>query len=430
MPEKKNEVIHAALLGAGTVGGGLYRLVKKMKKEIPHRIGCELDIKKVLVRDASKPRKGIDEAVLTDNWDEILNDKDIQIVIELMGGTGEAKAHILDALNAGKHVVTANKDLLAQHGEEIFEAARKNNCDIEFEAAVAGAIPIIRPLMQNMAGDNITEIMGIVNGTTNYILTKMTEEKMSYSEALKNAQEKGYAESDPASDVEGLDAARKTAIMAQLIYHTNVTFEDVYKEGITNIMPDDVRYSGELGFVIKLVGMTKLTDGKVEARVHPIMLKKDHPLASVRNSFNAIFVKGEAMDEAMFMGRGAGSMPTASAVLGDVLDVMRNIRMGCCGRVQVENYRDIPVKPIDETKNNYFIRMKVEDRPGVLAEIANVLGDNKVGIANVSQKDTRDGVADLLFIIEEVKESHMVEACSAMRGLDCVYSIANVIRVY
>ena len=232
-------------------------------------------------------------------------------------------------------MVTANKDLLAEHGAEIFEAAKENNCDIEFEAAVAGAIPIIRPIMQNMAGDNVTEIMGIVNGTTNYILTKMTEDKMSYHEALIDAQKKGYAESDPSADVDGWDAARKIAIIAQLIYHTNVTFADVYTEGITSVMPDDVRYAGELGYVIKLIGTTKFTDGKVEARVHPMLLSKDHPLASVRNSFNAIFVNGEAMDDAMFMGRGAGSLPTASAVLGDVMDVMRNIMLGCCGRVQV-----------------------------------------------------------------------------------------------
>lgn len=429
MKEEK-KVIHAALLGAGTVGGGVYRLAQKMKKEIPHRIGCELDIKKVLIRDASKAREGIPKEVLTDNWDDILNDKDIQIVIELMGGTGVAKARILDALTAGKHVVTANKDLLAEHGAEIFECAKINNCDIQFEAAVAGAIPIIRPIMQNMAADNITEIMGIVNGTTNYILTKMTEDKMSYQDALTDAQKKGYAESDPSADVDGWDAARKIAIIAQLIYHTNVTFADVYTEGITSVMPDDVRYAGELGYVIKLVGTTKFTDGKVEARVHPLMLTKDHPLASVRNSFNAIFVNGEAMDDAMFMGRGAGSLPTASAVLGDVMDVMRNIMLGCCGRVQVENYRDIPVMDIDEIQSKYFIRMKVEDRPGVLAEIAVVLGENEVGIANVSQKDTADGVADLLFIIEKVEEAHMVEACEAMRSLDCVYSIASVIRVY
>ncbi len=427
MSEKK--CIYAALLGAGTVGGGVYRLAKKMKKEIPLRVGSELVIKKVLVKDASKHREGIDNDVLTDNWGEIINDPDIQIVIELMGGTGIARTRILEALRAGKHVVTANKDLLAEYGEEIFSAARENNCDIQFEAAVAGAIPIIRPLMQNMAGDNITGIMGIVNGTTNYILTKMTEEKKGYHDALAVAQRKGYAESDPSSDVDGLDAARKMAIIAQLIYHTNVTLQDVYKEGITSVMPDDIRYAGELGYVIKLVGVVKMTDGKVEVHVNPMLLEKDHPLATVRNSFNAIFVKGEAMDEAMFMGRGAGSLPTASAVLGDVMDVMRNIRLGCCNRVPVENYRDTPVLQIDEIKSKYFIRMKVEDRPGVLAEIAVVLGENAVGIANVSQKDTADGVADLLFIIEEVEEAHMVEACEAMRSLDCVYSIASIIRV-
>ena len=274
-------VINAALIGAGTVGGGLYRLQETMSEEIEKRVGAKLNIKKVLVRDASKKREGIDPSVMTTDWNEIINDHEIQIVIELMGGTTLARERILEALEAGKNVVTANKDLIAEHGEEIFEKAQEKGLDVQFEAAVAGAIPIIRPIMQNMDGDNITEVMGIVNGTTNYILTKMSEEGLSYEKALADATELGYAEADPTADVEGIDAARKVAIISQLIFHTNVTLDDVYKEGISKITSDDISYAKDFGYVIKLVGTSKMTDGKIEARVHPLLTRSTHLQAFV-----------------------------------------------------------------------------------------------------------------------------------------------------
>ena len=427
MADKK--IINAAILGAGTVGGGLYRLQKKMKSEIEKRAGAELNIKKVLVRDASKPREGVDNEVLTDKWEDIINDSEIDIVIELMGGTTIARDRIIEALEAGKNVVTANKDLLAEHGKEIFKKAADKGLDIQFEAAVAGAIPIIRPIMQNMAGDYITEIMGIVNGTTNYILTKMTENGSDYADALAKATELGYAEADPTADVEGIDAARKVAIMAQLIFHTNVTLDDVYTEGISSISSEDIKYAKDFGYCIKLIGTTKFTNGKVEARVHPLLIKENHPLAGVRDSFNAVYVVGEAMDEAMFMGRGAGDLPTASAVLGDVVDVMRNIINGCTGRIEVDYYKDYDILPIDEAESRFFLRTVVKDIPGVLAQIAGDMGANGVSIKKVVQKNPRDGVADLVFITDVVEEKKFISACSEIEKLKDVQEISSIIRV-
>ena len=398
-------VINAALIGAGTVGGGLYRLQETMSEEIEKRVGAKLNIKKVLVRDASKKREGIDPSVMTTDWNEIINDHEIQIVIELMGGTTLARERILEALEAGKNVVTANKDLIAEHGEEIFEKAQEKGLDVQFEAAVAGAIPIIRPIMQNMDGDNITEVMGIVNGTTNYILTKMSEEGLSYEKALADATELGYAEADPTADVEGIDAARKVAIISQLIFHTNVTLDDVYKEGISKITSDDISYAKDFGYVIKLVGTSKMTDGKIEARVHPLLIDEKHPLASVRDSFNAVYV------------------------LGDVLDVMRNIMNNCTNRVPVDYYNNYEIMPIDNVESKFFLKTVVDDKPGVLALIAGDMAENGVSVKKVVQKNARDGVADLVFITDTVEENKFMASVKAIKELDSVKEISSIIRV-
>lgn len=424
------KTIQVALLGAGTVGSGFYKLAEKMREEIIQRVSCELNIKYVLVRDAGKPRKGFDSEKFTEDINTIINDSEVEIVVELMGGTTTAREYINAALKAGKHVVTANKDLLAECGSEIFALAKENKCDLQFEAAVAGAIPIIRPIMQNMAGDNITEVMGIVNGTTNYILTRMTQANMSYKDALKEAQDLGYAESDPTADVEGYDAARKVAIISQLIYHSNVTFDDVYKEGISRISFEDIKYAKDLGYIIKLIGLTRMTGGKIEARVHPMLLEDDHPLAKVDNSFNGVFISGEAMDDAMFMGRGAGSLPTASAVLGDVMDVMRNICNDCCGRIQVENYLDIPIMPMEDVISRFFLRTKVQDKPGVLAIIAKVIGDHNIGVDKLIQVETHDGTAEILFILKAAREDDMAKACQAMVEIKEIFEICSLIRVH
>ena len=340
--------IKVALLGVGTVGTGVYKLIQRRADVMVRTIGAEMEVSKILVHNLNKQREGIDASLLTDNWQEIINDPEIQIVVEVMGGIEPARTMILEALHAGKHVVTANKDLLAAYGKELLDAAEEKHCDLLFEAAVAGGIPIIRPLKQCLAGNEIDEVIGIVNGTTNYILTKMFEENMSFEEALAKATELGYAEADPTADVEGLDAGRKVAIMASIAFHSRVVFDDVYTEGITKITADDIAYAKEFDSVITLLGVAHNTEGGIEVGVYPMLLNKEHPLASVRDSFNAVFVHGDAVDDAMFYGRGAGELPTASAVMGDIIDVARNIEYGCNGRISCTCYRETPIKKFDE----------------------------------------------------------------------------------
>lgn len=422
--------IYAAILGAGTVGTGVYKLCQSMKDDVISKTGAELVVKKVLVRNLDKDRDPIDRELLTDNWKDIIEDKDIEIVIELMGGTTPAKQYILEALEAGKQVVTANKDLLAEHGEEVMGMADKMHADLQFEAAVAGAIPIIRPLKQSMAGNNITEIIGIVNGTTNYILTKMTESGMNYKDALAKATELGYAEADPTADVEGYDAGRKMAIMSSIAFNSRVTFNQVYTEGITKITAEDIKYAKEFGYVIKLLGLARNTPDGIEVKVHPMLIDENHPLATVRDSFNAVFVHGEASDDTMFMGRGAGQMPTASAVMGDIIDVCRNIVHGSCGKIGCSCYKELPVKDISETKSKFCLRIEALDKQGVLANIASVLGNNDVSIAQVVQKSRKDGVAELVIITDVVAEKNFNDAMTVFNGLSVVKEIAGVIRVY
>lgn len=422
--------IYAAILGAGTVGTGVYKLCQSMKDDVISKTGAELVVKKVLVRNLDKDRDPIDRELLTDNWKDIIEDKDIEIVIELMGGTTPAKQYILEALEAGKQVVTANKDLLAEHGEEVMGMADKMHADLQFEAAVAGAIPIIRPLKQSMAGNNITEIIGIVNGTTNYILTKMTESGMNYKDALAKVTELGYAEADPTADVEGYDAGRKMAIMSSIAFNSRVTFNQVYTEGITKITAEDIKYAKEFGYVIKLLGLARNTPDGIEVKVHPMLIDENHPLATVRDSFNAVFVHGEASDDTMFMGRGAGQMPTASAVMGDIIDVCRNIVHGSCGKIGCSCYKELPVKDISETKSKFFLRIEALDKQGVLANIASVLGNNDVSIAQVVQKSRKDGVAELVIITDVVAEKNFNDAMTVFNGLSVVKEIAGVIRVY
>lgn len=426
--EAKRE-IHAALLGAGTVGSGVYQLSVEEKEDIICKTGARLIIDKILVRDTGKQREGIPDSVYTNDWKEIVDNPQIEVVIEVMGGIEPAKTYVMEAMKAGKQVVTANKDLLAEFGEELFSIAEEKKCDLQFEAAVAGAIPIIRPLRQSLAGSQLTEIMGIVNGTTNYILTKMTDEGMGYQEALDMATRLGYAEADPTADVQGYDAGRKMAIMASIAYNSSVTFSDVYTEGITKITAEDIQYAKEFGYVIKLLGITKKTDSGIEVKVHPSLIEENHPLATVRDSFNAVFVHGEASDDAMFMGRGAGKMPTASAVLGDIIDVMRNIMHGSCGKIGSNYYNSIPILDVEDTCSCFFLRLKLEDKPGALANIAGVLGNNDVSIAQMVQKRSRDGVAELVVITDSVKERHFNDAVRIIGGMSVVREICGIIRV-
>lgn len=426
----KEKEIKAALLGAGTVGGGVYKLVERRAAEMQAKTGANLKITKVLVKNMQKKREGIPAEVLTDDWKGILQDPEIQIVIELMGGLEPARTYILQALEAGKHVVTANKDLLAEHGQELMEAAEKNHCDLCFEAAVAGGIPIIRPLKECLAGNEITEVMGIVNGTTNYILTKMTQEGWDFADALKEAQNLGFAEADPTADVEGLDAGRKMAILASIAFHSRVTFSDVDIKGITKITAKDIQYAKELGYTLKLLGVARNEEGKMEVGVSPMMIPSTHPLANVNDSFNAVFVHGDAVDDAMFQGRGAGEFPTASAVVGDLISVARNIQYGCCGRIGCSCYKNLSMKPAGEAKHKYCLRLIVEDRPGILAGIAGVLGNHGVSIHQVIQKPAVNGVAELVVITDRVETQCLDDSLVVFEGMPMIREIASVIRVY
>lgn len=427
---EQERIIHAALLGIGTVGGGVYKLAGELEEDILRKTGARLIVDKILVRNKNKQREGVAKELLTDDWNSILQDDTIEIIIEVMGGIEPALTWLQQALRAGKQVVTANKDLLAEHGEALFAAAQERGCDLHFEASVAGAIPIIRPLKQSLAASQLTEVMGIVNGTTNYILTRMAEDGMEYRDALAIAAGLGYAESDPTADVEGYDAGRKLAIMASIAFNSRVTFSQVYTEGITKITAEDIQYAKEFGYVIKLIAMTRLSEEGIEVKVHPMLLPDQHPLAAVRDSFNAVFVHGKACDDAMFMGRGAGEMPTASAVMGDVIDVMRNMLHHSCGKIGCGCYRNLPVKNIEETKSRFFLRMQVTDKPGALANIAGILGNNDVSIAQVVQKKSRDGVAELVIITDTVRERHFNDAIRILEGMSVIKEVSGIIRVY
>ena len=426
----KYQNIHAALLGIGTVGMGVYKLLERRKKELPYKIGGELSIRRVLVKNLSKKREGIPEDILTDDFQGILLDPKIQIVIELMGGIEPARTYILEALRAGKHVVTANKDLMAKHGRELMEEAERHGCDLQFEAAVAGGIPIIRPLKECLAGNEITEVMGIVNGTTNYILTKMTEEGMDFDDALRKAQELGFAEADLTADIEGLDAGRKMAILASIAFHSRVTFDDVDIKGITKITAKDIQYAREFGYTLKLLGVARNTDNEMEVGVFPMMIPSTHPLAGVKDAFNAVFVHGDAVDDAMFQGKGAGEFPTASAVVGDLIAVARNMQYDCCGRIGCSCYKDLPMKASGESRHRYFIRLIVEDRTGILAGVAGVLGNNNVSINQVIQKAAVNGVAELVVITDKEENRHLKDALVIFGQMSMIREVASVIRVY
>ena len=419
-----------ALLGMGTVGGGVYEIIERQKEEMPFKIGAALEVVKVLVRNKAKYADRIPAEKLTDVWEDVIGDDSIDIVVEVMGGIEPARTYIKAALEKGKHVVTANKDLMAMHGHELLELAGEHHCDLLFEAAVAGGIPIIRPLKQCLAGNNITEIMGIINGTTNFILTKMKEDGMDFGEALQLATDLGYAEADPTADIEGYDAGRKLAIMASIAFHTSVTFDDVFTEGITKITAKDMRYAKEMGCSIKLLGIAKNTETGIEVKVHPTMIPENHPLAAVNDSFNAVFVHGDAVDDAMFYGRGAGALPTGSAVVGDIMDVARNMLFHCNGRIGCSCYKNLPIKRIGDTTSRYYIRMRLEDRAGTLAAMAGVFAENDASIAILLQKETIENDAEIVVVTHEVAEKKFMDAIKEFSSMEMVKEISSIIRVY
>ena len=425
------KIIRIGLLGAGTVGSGVIKVLEMNRRQISERVGAQIQLKTVLVRNFAKERPQLDGYQVTDNYEDILDDEEIDIVVELMGGLHPAREYMLQAMERGKSVVTANKDVVAQFGKDMFAMAEKHDVDFLFEASVGGGIPIITPLKQCLTANKVTEIMGIVNGTTNYMLTKMTDEGCSYEVVLKEAQEKGYAEANPSADVDGLDAARKAAILASLAFNTRVELKDVSVEGITKITPDDINYAKNLGYAVKLLAVGKDSpEHGIDVRVHPVFLPQEHPLAAVNGVFNAIFVHGNAIGEAMFYGQGAGSLPTASAVVSDIIDVSRDIVNSTFGRIRCTCFEQKPLCPIEETESSYYVRLLVDDKPGVLGQIAKAFGDAAVSLKSViqTQRNIVDH-AEIVAITHVVRHASIQKALQALKELPVVDEIFNVIRV-
>ncbi|MEK6599360.1 MAG: homoserine dehydrogenase, partial [Deltaproteobacteria bacterium] len=420
----------------GTVGTGLVKVLKENAKVIQERLGAEIVLKKIADKDITRDRGvEIDKSIFTTDVDDIINDPSINIVIELVGGIEPAKTFILKALNNKKHVVTANKALLSQHGEEIFKTAAKNNVDIGFEASVGGGIPIIKALKEGLVANKINSIYGIINGTANYILSKMTNEGGKFEDVLKKAQEKGYAETDPTYDVEGIDTAHKLAILINLAYGTYIKLEDIYTEGISRITPLDIKFAKEFGYKIKLLAIAKEEGGKIEARVHATMIPADHLLATVDGVYNAIHLKGNAVGSVMFYGRGAGMMPTASAVVADVVDICRNIRKDASHRVSPLSYteesvKNIEIRHIENLEIPYYLRFSVLDKPGVLSRISGILGNHNISILSVMQKDRKvGGAVPIVIMTHHAKEKELMTALQEIDKLDVVLDNTVYLRI-
>jgi homoserine dehydrogenase len=420
--------IRLGQIGCGTVGSGVISILQDNREVIAKRTGCEIQVLKVAVGSLSDPRfVEVPEEILTTDAREIISDPQVDIVVEVMGGIEPARTFILEAIEGGKHVVCANKELMSTHGGEILQAAEEKGVDVAYEASVGGGIPILMPLKYGLAGNAVNQILGIVNGTTNYVLTRMTEEGLSFSEAISKAQSLGYAEPDPSDDVEGKDAAAKLAILASMAFNSRVALKDVYAEGITAITSDDIAFGGDLGYVIKLLAVAKDSTDGISVRVHPTMIPAGHPLAAVREENNAIFVSGDAVGELMFYGKGAGSFPAASAVVGDIIGISRNILSGG-HMVGCTCFYNKPIKDMKDVVCRYFMIFDVPDRPGVLAKIAGVFGDNAVSIKSVIQHGTGKE-ARIILITHDVREESLRATVKGLESLDAVNRIASIIRV-
>ena len=422
------KTLQIGMLGCGNVGAEVARLLTSDSGDFKARAGAELELVKIAVKDMEKARPGIAKKLLTSNADSIVNDADIEIVIEVMGGIEPARKLLLTAMKNGKSVITANKALLAKHGAELYEAASANGVDLYYEASVGGAIPILRPLRDSIVGDHVTRIMGIVNGTTNYILTKMDEDGSAFANVLKEAQALGYAETDPTADIEGHDAAAKAAILAGLAFHSRVSVDDVFCEGISGITATDVSVAKAIDHVIKLLAIAELTsDNKISVRVHPTLIPRSHPLASVRNAFNAVFVEAQSAGELMFYGRGAGGEPTASAILGDLIAVARHKSGGSLGAGE-SAYADLEIAAISSVKTRYLIRLNVTDRPGVLATVAQIFASHNVSIQTVRQSG-RGEDAELIVMTHGASDAALSATVTELAAHDVVKSVESVIRV-
>jgi homoserine dehydrogenase len=424
----KDGSVRVGILGCGNVGAALVGLIRAQGDAIEARTGLRLEIARVAVRNLAKARPvALPEGCLTHDAADVVQDPAIDVIVEVIGGIEPARSLVLDALKAGKPVVTGNKELLANVGAELYDAADAAGVDLLFEAAVAGGIPLIRPLRESLAGEHITRLMGIVNGTTNYILTRMSEEGATYADALAGAQRLGYAERDPTADVEGYDAGAKAAILASIAFGVNVVAGDVYHEGISNLTADDIGFAHRLGYEVKLLAVAERgDDGRVAVRVHPAMLPKDHPLATVRDSFNAVFIEGDAVGQLMFYGRGAGGAPTASAVLGDLIDAAGNLRGG--SHASIGSLPRAEIRPIDEVRSEYYLNLEVVDRPGVLHAVAGVFAEHGISIRSMEQEGL-GAEARLVFITHDARESAIQATLRDLGELDAVDRITSMLRV-
>lgn len=423
--------IKVGLLGLGTVGTGVVRIVDAHQEDLKRQTGTAIVIEKVLVQDLAKSRSvAVDRSKLTNDPADIIGNPDIDVVVEVMGGIEPTKGYILEAISRGKHIVTANKDLMAVHGPEIMAKAAEKGCDVFYEASVAGGIPIIRTLIEGFSSDRITKIMGIVNGTTNYILTKMSKEGAAYGDVLKEAQQLGYAEADPTSDVEGLDAARKMTILATLGFRTDVSLSDVTVRGITGVSREDIAYGKRLGYEMKLLGIAERLDDQISVSVQPTMVKLSHPLASVNGVFNAVYVYGEAVGETMFYGPGAGELPTATSIVADLVAVVKNHRLGINGRTINIAYNETKLKTDEQISSKYYILLHVADKAGVLARITQVFADNEVSLESVNQQpNPTNPQAEIIIITHQANQAAMKKVLQVFEQLDVVHEIKSTYRV-
>ena len=426
------KTINIALLGFGTVGSGVAETIKRNSPMMAEQLGCQLKITYVLVRHPDKYKNVplLEGVHLTSSFEEIMADPDIGIVVEVMGGIHPAKEYIFEALNHKMSVVSANKDVVALFGPEIMHTAMENHVNFSCEASVGGGIPILRPLHDSLAANEIESIVGIVNGTTNFILSSMDEEGVSYSDALRVAQKKGFAEADPTNDVCGYDAARKLAILASIGFRANVTFDDVLVEGIEKISQKDVQYASEMGYAIKLLAVGTRQDNGIALNVYPAFVPRTHPLASVKGSYNAIYVTGNIVDDVMFYGRGAGSLPTASAVMADVISTAKHIMNGSTGTgMMLTETKRIPFYSSLKLKNSYYFRLIVDDVTGVLSQIASAYADHDISIKEVVQKSRFEDAAELMIITQDTPRENIIQVEKALQVLPCMRQVANIVRV-
>ena len=414
-----NKQIQVGILGFGTVGSGVIRILKDHNAKIRQVTGEEISVKKVLVRDIEKNRGKISEGIqLTTNEDEVLADPEIDVILEVMGSIDSAKMYITKALKAGKHVVTANKDLIALHGNELVALAKENQCDLYYEASVAGGIPILRTIVDSLASDNIQQVMGIVNGTTNFMLTKMTNEHQSYEEALKEAQELGFAESDPTNDVDGIDAARKMVILTRLAFGMNVELDQIETKGIRNLKSIDIETAKKLGYRIKLIGTAEENNGGVSVSVGPILVPEAHPLASVQNENNAVFVVGAAVGETMFYGPGAGELPTATSVVSDLITVAKNIRLGTTGNVFSSYQHETKLMTDEEILSKYYLSIEMNDRTGLFLELTKIFAASDVGFDKIIQEPIEGGMAKVVIITHLMNRKQEKEILAKLKKAD------------